>query len=103
MNKFFSILNKYLLTKKFSSCTPNLAKMAYKSNICLYGPPGSGKSAVSKKLGVMLNMPVYDVDDDHLEHDWKMPVAKKLELLGDEAFLKAEEGNIDIILNLNVS
>ncbi len=63
-----------------------------KTNICLYGPPGSGKSAVSKILGQIMNLPVYDVDDDHLEQDWNMSVAEKLEILGDEEFLKAEEG-----------
>jgi shikimate kinase len=63
-----------------------------KTNICLYGPPGSGKSAVSKILGQIMNLPVYDVDDDHLEMDWNMSVAEKLESLGDEEFLKAEEG-----------
>ncbi len=63
-----------------------------KTNICLYGPPGSGKSAVSKILGEIMNLPVYDVDDDHLEQDWNVSVAEKLETLGDEEFLKAEEG-----------
>ena len=63
-----------------------------KTNICLYGPPGSGKSAVSKILGEIMNMSVFDVDDDHLEIDWNMSVAEKLETLGDVLFLKAEEG-----------
>ncbi len=38
---------------------------------------------------------MYDVDDDHLEVDWGMSVAEKLETLGDENFLKAEEGKIE--------
>lgn len=67
-----------------------------KTNICLYGPPGSGKSAVSKILGEIMNLPVYDVDDDHLEKDWNVSVAEKLEILGDEEFLKAEEGRLII-------
>jgi SpoVK/Ycf46/Vps4 family AAA+-type ATPase len=69
-----------------------IKNLTNKSNICLYGPPGSGKSAVSKTLGHKLNMTIYDVDDDHLEVDWGISVAEKLELLGDDAFLKAEAG-----------
>jgi ATP-dependent protease Clp ATPase subunit len=84
LSKFDENIQNHLM-KSNMSCKKN--------NICLYGPPGSGKSVVAKKLGELLNMPVYDVDDDHLETDWKMSVAEKLELLGDELFLKAEEGN----------
>jgi ATP-dependent protease Clp ATPase subunit len=83
---------QYSLIKNTLNCA--------KSNICLYGPPGSGKSVVAKKLGELLNMPVYDVDDDHLESDWKMSVAEKLELVGDELFLKAEERNYKVLYNI---
>ncbi len=67
-----------------------LLKNNNKSNICLYGPPGSGKSFISKLLGQRLNMKVYDVDDDHLEKDWNMSVADKLSELGDEKFIEEE-------------
>ena len=70
----------------------NLLKKNNKSNICLYGPPGSGKSHISKILGQRLNMDVYDVDDDHLEKYWNMSVADKLSELGDDIFLE-EEGS----------
>jgi shikimate kinase len=61
-----------------------------KSNICLYGPPGSGKSYISKLLGKELDMEVYDIDDDHLEKNWGKSVAEKLEELGDDKFIQAE-------------
>jgi shikimate kinase len=54
------------------------------------GPPGSGKTTISKVLGKLLIMPVYDVDDDHLEVDWKTTVSDKLSQLGDEKFIEAE-------------
>lgn len=78
-------------TKKLGSFHSNS-----KTNICLYGPPGSGKTTVSKLLGKKLNLPVYDVDDDHLENDWKTSVASKLNELGDTLFIQAEGGNSTI-------
>ena len=69
-----------------------LTKILKKSNICLYGPPGAGKTTTSKILGKRLQMVVYDVDDDHLEKDWNMPVSEKLKILGDEKFIEAEGG-----------
>lgn len=69
-----------------------LRNLTKKTNICLYGPPGSGKTTISKILGRKLKMPVYDVDDDHLENDWGVTVAQKLKELGDEKFLIAEGG-----------
>ncbi len=69
-----------------------LSQVTSRTNICLYGPPGAGKSTVSKILGNILNMPVYDVDDDHLEKDWGTTVADKLKELGDEAYIIAEGG-----------
>jgi shikimate kinase len=41
-------------------------------------------------LSERLSIPVYDIDDDHLEVLWGMTVAKKLADLGDEKFLEAE-------------
>jgi shikimate kinase len=41
-------------------------------------------------------MPVYDVDDDHLEKDWGTTVADKLKELGDEAFIREEGGKGNI-------
>jgi len=55
------------------------------------GPPGSGKTSVSKVLSAKLGMPVCDIDNDHLEDVWKPhSVADKLAELGDDGFLKAE-------------
>ena len=54
------------------------------------GPPGAGKTTVSRMLGAHYDMPVYDIDDDHLEQIWGCPVAQKLADLGDEKFLDAE-------------
>ena len=68
----------------------NIFKSLNKKNIYLYGPPGSGKSYISKLLGVKLNMPVYDVDDDHLEKEWGTSVEDKLKELGDEKFIEEE-------------
>lgn len=69
-----------------------LKKISNKTNICLYGPPGAGKTTTSKILGQRLKMNVYDVDDDHLEKDWIITVSEKLKLLGDEKFIEAEGG-----------
>ena len=71
-----------------------LMKLLNKKNICLYGPPGAGKTTTSKILSKRLKMDVYDVDDDHLENDWGMPVHEKLGILGDEKFIVAEGGKI---------
>ncbi len=77
-----------------------LKKILNKTNICLYGPPGAGKTTTSKILGQRLKMEVYDVDDDHLERDWNMTVAEKLKLLGDEKFIEAEGGNNQKIITM---
>jgi len=73
---------------------PNLMKLLNKTNICLYGPPGAGKTTTSKILSKRLKMEVYDVDDDHLENDWGMPVSEKLKILGDEKFIEAEGDSV---------
>lgn len=70
----------------------NLQKKYKKSNISLFGPPGSGKTYLSKLLGKELGMEVYDIDDDHLESEWGITVSEKLNLLGDEGFIQAEAG-----------
>ena len=62
-----------------------------KTNISLYGPPGSGKSTIAKLLSEKLGLSLIDVDDNILEKNWGVSVAEKLEKLGDEEFLKAEE------------
>lgn len=72
-----------------------LIDITKKSNLFLAGPPGAGKTALSRVLGKILNMDVYDVDNDHLENDWKMTVSEKLKTLGEDGFLKAEEGMIN--------
>lgn len=59
-------------------------------NIILMGPPGAGKTTVSKLLGQHFRLPVYDIDDHHLEVVWECPVAEKLAKLGDDGFLEAE-------------
>ena len=85
-------LNKLTQFQKSTTMKTTLSQIINKSNIFLGGPPGSGKTVLSVVLGKMLKMDVYDVDNDHLENDWKTTVSKKLEQLGEEAFLKAEEG-----------
>lgn len=74
----------------------NLSKLTNRTNIYIQGPPGAGKSSVSKVLSKLLNMNVIDVDDDVLEKDWGMPVSQKLAELGDEKFIIAEGGKIKI-------
>jgi shikimate kinase len=59
-------------------------------NIYLYGPPGSGKTYISQILSKRLNMPSYDIDDDHLEILWGCTVGEKLSEVGDEEFIKLE-------------
>jgi shikimate kinase len=66
-------------------------------NIYLYGPPGSGKSYIAKKLASKLNMPLYDIDDDHLEKEWGMTVADKLKELGDEKFIIEESSKTNFL------
>lgn len=38
-----------------------------KTNISLYGPPGSGKSTIAKLLSEKIGLSLIDVDDDILE------------------------------------
>ena len=41
-----------------------------KTNISLYGPPGSGKSTIAKILSENIGFKLIDVDDDILEKEW---------------------------------
>lgn len=66
------------------------ASLLRKSNLVLMGPPGAGKTSVGREISKVLQMPVYDVDNDHLENEWGTSVAQKLADLGDEEFIKAE-------------
>jgi threonine synthase len=78
----------------------NLSRFYGKSNILLMGPPGSGKTTVSRILAEQLRMQVIDVDNDFLEQEiWKVPVADKLHELGDDGFIQAEG---DALMKLDV-
>ncbi|EFC47002.1 predicted protein [Naegleria gruberi] len=61
-----------------------------KKHLVLMGPPGAGKTTTSKLLGKLLNIPVFDIDDDLLEVVWNMPVSEKLSQVGEEGFIQAE-------------
>ena len=71
----------FYFKKKFNAIT---------KNIDLYGPHGSDKTSIGNELSKLLNMPRYDIDDDHLESYWKKTVSEKLAKLGDEGFVEAE-------------
>ncbi|XP_067683799.1 threonine synthase-like 1 [Haliotis asinina] len=60
------------------------------TNVLLIGSPGSGKTTVARLLGAMMNRPVVDIDDDHLEPYWNMTVADKLSKVGGDRFLEEE-------------
>ncbi|XP_078677756.1 threonine synthase-like 1 [Branchiostoma floridae x Branchiostoma belcheri] len=60
------------------------------ANIILMGSPGAGKTTVGRLLAGMLDKPVVDIDNDHLESHWGMPVSEQLSRLGPEGFLQAE-------------
>ncbi|XP_045165481.2 threonine synthase-like 1 [Mercenaria mercenaria] len=61
-----------------------------KNNIILMGSPGCGKTTVGRILATALGRPVLDIDDDHLEPHWGMPVAQKLDEVGSDGFVEAE-------------
>ena len=82
------------MEKKLLLKQTTLSNLTNKTNIYIQGPPGAGKSSVSKVLGKLLKMDVLDIDDDILEKDWGMSVAQKLSELGDENFILAEGGKI---------
>lgn len=42
------------------------------------GSPGAGKTTVGKLLAQSLGKDAIDVDNDHLEKVWRMPVAEKV-------------------------
>ena len=60
------------------------------NNIILMGPPGAGKTVVSKILSQILKMAVIDIDDDVLESLWQCSVEEKLQEVGTEKFLELE-------------
>ncbi|KAL4225963.1 Threonine synthase-like 1 [Mactra antiquata] len=61
-----------------------------KENIILMGSPGCGKTTVGRILSTKLGKPVLDIDDDHLEPYWGMPVSDKLSEVGSDGFVNAE-------------
>jgi shikimate kinase len=62
-------------------------------NIYIYGAPGSGKTYISQLLAKKLSMPLYDIDDDHLEKHFGKTVGEQLTEVGDEEFIKLEASN----------
>lgn len=48
------------------------------SNIILMGSPGCGKTTVGRMLSAKFGRPVLDIDDDHLEPYWGIPVSQKV-------------------------
>ena len=42
------------------------------------GSPGCGKTTLGRILSSKLDRPVIDIDDDHLEPLWGMPVSEKV-------------------------
>ena len=55
-----------------------LSKTSLPHNIVLCGSPGSGKTTIARMLAKKLDMTVIDIDDDHLEPLWGMPVSQKV-------------------------
>ena len=82
------------MEKNLNRKQKNLLNLTNKTNIYLNGPPGAGKSSVSKVLGRLLKMEVIDIDDEVSEKHWGMSVSQKLSELGDENFVIAEGGKI---------
>lgn len=75
-----------------------LFHLNHKTNICLIGSPGSGKSTIGKLLAKLLSLQFLDVDDDHLEKVWNCSVSKKLADVGDEQFI-IEEGKAVMLID----
>lgn len=59
------------------------------NNITLIGMPGSGKSYVGNKLAKKLGYKFIELDSI-LEHEFKLPLQKILDKLGEDAFLNKQ-------------
>ncbi|CAH1266432.1 THNSL1 [Branchiostoma lanceolatum] len=81
-----------LQLRNYSSCDGAARSVRNRkgNNIILMGSPGAGKTTVGRILAGMLDKPVKDIDNDHLESHWGIPVAEQLSRLGPEGFLEAE-------------
>ena len=91
---------KLMATYKLWKCISSRGLSSHiPKNIVVTGAPGSGKTTVAKMLAEKLDMKAIDVDDDHLEPLWGMPVAEKVKELEPGGFQVTESFHFTSILH----
>ena len=83
-------LTKQEFNKVLNKAKGNIPPFKIEKNIILIGPPGCGKSAISREISSLLNMDIFDVDLEIVKRE-KKSINEIFEKYGEEYFRKVEK------------
>ena len=76
--------------KVLNKAKRNIPKFKIERNIVLIGPPGCGKTTISREIATLLDMDIFDVDSEIVKKE-KKSINEIFEKNGEEYFRKVEQ------------
>lgn len=83
-------LEKQEFNKVLNKAKRNIPKFKIERNIVLIGPPGCGKTTISREIASLLDMDIFDVDLEIVKKE-KKSINEIFEKYGEEYFRKVEK------------